>query len=66
VPSVSGAGTARSTHQPIDLLNAVYDLARRIEQSKDPAEIAEYVDQLSMLKSRLIAIGAAKKAAGQS
>jgi hypothetical protein len=57
---------AEFTDKHIDLLNAVYDLARRIEQSKDPAEIAEYVDQLGTLKAKLIAIGVAKKAAGQS
>jgi len=53
---------AEFTDEHIDLLNAVYELARRIEQSKDPAEIAEYVDQLSALKAKLSALGKAKAA----
>ena len=56
---------AEFTDEHIDLLNAVYDLASRIEQTEDPAEIAEYVDQLSRLKAKLFALGTAKKAAGQ-
>jgi hypothetical protein len=54
------------TDERADLLNAVYKLAYQIDQTKDPARIAEYVDQLNKLKSKLIALGSAKKAAGQS
>ncbi|MFZ3211429.1 MAG: hypothetical protein WA188_07920 [Terriglobales bacterium] len=57
---------AEFADEHIDLLTAVYDLAHRIEESRDPAEIAEYVDQLSRLKAKLFALGTAKEAAGQS
>ena len=56
---------AEFTDNHIDLLTAVYDLASRIEQTTDPAKIAEYVDQLSRLKAKLLALGKAKKAARQ-
>ena len=58
--------TDEFTDERADLLNAVYNLACLIDQTKDPAKISEYVDQLNKLKSKLIAIGSAKKAAGQS
>ena len=54
------------TAKCVDLLNAVYKLAYQIQQTKDPAKIAEYIEQLNKLKSKLIALGSAKKAAGQS
>jgi len=57
---------AEFTDEHLDLLIAIYDLASRIDQAKDPAEIAEYIDQLSKLKAKLLALGTAKKAAGQS
>jgi hypothetical protein len=49
-----------------DLSNAVVKLAHQIEQTKDPAKIAEHIEQLNKLKSKLIALRSAKKAAGQS
>lgn len=44
----------------MNLLIAIYNLAHKIEQTKDPAE---YVDELSKLKTKLIALGPAKKEA---
>jgi hypothetical protein len=54
------------TDERSDLLSAVYKLAYLIDQTKDPAKISEYVDQLNKLKPKLIALGSARKAAGQS
>jgi hypothetical protein len=59
----------RPTHtedEPADLLGVVYNLAYLIEKTKDPVKVSEYVDQLNRLKPKLIALGSAKKAAGQS
>ena len=59
----------RPTHtgdERADLLGVVFDLAYLIEQTKHPAKVSEYVDQLNRLKPRLIALGSARKAAGQS
>jgi hypothetical protein len=53
------------TDERADLLNAVYKLLAKIELTKDPARIAEYIEQLNKLKSKLIALGIVKKAAGQ-
>jgi hypothetical protein len=52
------------TDERADLLNAVYNLARLIEQTKDPAKIAECIEQLNKVKSKLIALGSVKKTAG--
>ena len=48
-----------------ELLQAVYNLAYLIEETKDPTRIAEYIEQLSRLKSKLIAPGPAKKKAAK-
>jgi len=40
-----------------DLLEALYNLASLIEQTKDPAKIAEYADQLNKLEAKIIALG---------
>jgi hypothetical protein len=40
-----------------DLLEALYNLAYLIDQTKDPAKIAEYVDQLNKLEAKIIALG---------
>jgi len=56
---------AEFTDEHLDLLTAIYDLASRIDQAKDPAEIAECADQLNRLKAKLMALGKAKKAAEQ-
>ena len=37
-----------------------------VEQTEDPAKVAEYVDQFYKLKAEIIALGPAKKPAGQS
>jgi hypothetical protein len=52
------------TDGQIDLLIAVYNLAHRLEHTKDPAKIADDIDRLSELKSKLIGPGATKKEAG--
>lgn len=54
------------TDEHVALLSAIYNLAHKIEQSKDPAKIAEYVDELSKLKAKLLAPGPAQKEAGRS
>jgi len=54
----------RFTDEQIDLLIAVYNLAHRIEQTKDPARIAVDIDRLSQLKSKLVAPVTIKKGAG--
>lgn len=51
------------TKERADLLSVIYNLAHQIRQTKDPAKIAEHVDQLSKLRSKLIALGTAKKKA---
>ena len=56
------------TEHERNLLNAVFELTHQIiEHAKDPAKIAEYIDQLKELKSKLVVLEATKKkAAGQS
>jgi len=49
-----------------DLLKALFNLVYLIDQAKDPAKAAEYVDQLNKLKAKIIALGPAKNSAGQS
>lgn len=41
----------------LELLEAIYNLAALIEQSRDINKISYYVDQLSELKRRLVALG---------
>ncbi len=41
----------------LELLEAIYNLAALIEQSRDINKISHYVDQLSELKRRLVALG---------
>ena len=48
-----------------DLLKAIADLASLIKSTHDAAKAAEYVDQFYELKAKLIALGPAKKSAGQ-
>jgi len=50
------------TDEQVDLLIAVYNLAHRIKHTKDPAKIADDIDRLSELKSKLITPGATQKA----
>jgi hypothetical protein len=38
-------------------LGALFNLAHLINQTKDRAKIAEYVDQLHKLKAKIIALG---------
>jgi hypothetical protein len=57
---------AEFTNEHVDLLNAIYNLAHQIEQTKDPAKIAGYVDELSKLKAKLMGPPAAKKTPGHS
>ena len=53
------------TDEQVDLLIAVYNLAHRIERTQDPAKIADDIDRLSELKSKLTAPGASIKQAGE-
>ena len=53
-------------HERGDLLRALFNLVYLIDQTKDPAKTAEYVDQLHKLKAEIIALAPAKKSAGQS
>ena len=45
------------------LLEAVSNVAYLIEETAEPAKIAEYIDQLSKLKLRLVALGSPKRKA---
>ena len=49
-----------------DQLKALFNLVYLIDQAKDPAKAAEYVDQLNKLKAKIIALGPAKNSAGES
>jgi len=40
-----------------DLLERLFNLVYLIEQTRDPAKIAEYVDQLNKLEAKIIALG---------
>jgi hypothetical protein len=48
-----------------ELLQSISNLASLIKSTDDPAKAAEYVDQFYKLKAKLIALGPAKKSAGQ-
>jgi len=48
---------AEFSDEHINLLDAIYNLAHLIEQTNDPVKIAQYVEQLSKLKAKLIALG---------
>ena len=49
-----------------DLFEAVCNLTYLIERTKDPAEIAQRIDQLNKLKAKLIALWRVKKATARS
>ena len=49
-----------------DLLQAILNLVSLIESTDDPAKISEYAAQFHKLKAKIIALGPAKKSAGQS
>jgi len=44
-------------------LEALYNLASLLEQTRDPAKIVEYADQIDDLEARIIALRPAKKSA---
>jgi len=47
-----------------DLLKALFNLVYLIDQTRDPAKAAQYVDQLNKLKAKIIALGPAKSSGG--
>lgn len=50
-------------HERREILEAIKYLASLIEDTYDPEKIAEYVEQLNDLRTKLLALGPARKAA---
>ena len=50
-------------HERLEILEAIKYLASLIEDTYDSDKIAKYVEQLNELRTKLVALGPARKAA---